>query len=263
MTKEQVRALAGAAWLSGGRKMKEALPIFKESVQQAGLPLPKAPEKAIRKWGKQMEEKGHVRAAHHKAGRKSKLSSDQVATLVHELLGWRKAGMTAPYASIHRFCVDNPTAKKIKAKTGVCTETIRRQLHAQLPRLSRVLLKVKAKLTEAHKSARVNACKRLLRVPLKELEWVVWVDAKTLYVNLNHRYGWIDKASATPEDHVLQHHLAGKSSRSTCQVKYYAAVNAKVGTIGLYFITGTTGMPANRDGLNYKVSLLNHKLQPL
>ncbi len=84
---------------------------------------------------------------------------------------------------------------------------------------------------------------------------MVWVDAKTLYVNIKNRYGWIDKASTTPGEHVLEHKLAGKSSSSTCQVKYYAAVNAKVGTIGLYFITGTTGMSAQRDGLNYMVSL--------
>lgn len=131
MPKEQVRTLAAAAWLAGGRNVSRAFPFFKESMQQAGLTVTAAAKKLIEKWGRQLEEKGHVRAAHHKAGRKSKLSSKQVATLVDELLGWRQAGLTAPYPSIRRFCLDNPIAKKIKAKAGVCTETIRRQLQLQ------------------------------------------------------------------------------------------------------------------------------------
>ena len=75
---------------------------------------PKAACAAIKTWGERLVECGHVRTAHHKAGRKSKLSSQQVEILLQELRGWRKAGLTAPYASIERFCVDNPIAKKIK-----------------------------------------------------------------------------------------------------------------------------------------------------
>ena len=79
------------------------------------------------------------------------------------------------------------------------------------------------------------------------------MDAKTLYVNLKHRHGWIDRASATPEDHVLQHRLAGQDNKLNCANRYCAAVNAKVGQVTLHFITGTTGMSAQRDGKNYKV----------
>ena len=47
--------------------------------------------------------------------------------------------------------------------------------------------------------------------------------------------------------------LAGRITSSTVQIRYYAAVNAKVGQVTLHFITGTTGMSAQRDGKNYKV----------
>ena len=149
--------------------------------------------------------------------------------------------------------MDNPIAKQIKAASGAGTKTVYRQLKAEIPSLGHAKLTVKTQLTQDQKNARIAACRRLERKPLRDLEWVVWVDAKTLYVNLKHRHGWIDRASATPEDHVLQHRLAGRITSSTVQIRYCAAVNAKVGQVTLHFITGTTGMSAQRDGKNYKV----------
>lgn len=263
---EQIRVFASSAYVQAGKKVAGALPIFKDMLKKADMEMtmtPKAACAAIKTWGERLVECGHVRTAHHKAGRKSKLSSQQVEILLQELRGWRKAGLTAPYASIERFCVDNPIAKKIKARAKVCTATVRRQLQAKLPGLKRVPLKPKALLTAAHKAARVAACKRLLRVPLKELEWVVWIDAKTLPVTLKQRYGWVDTSSTDPDDHLIEHPLGGKTVNATCQVKYYAAVNAKVGTIGLYFITGTSGMPAQRAGCNYKVRKITQPLQSI
>jgi hypothetical protein len=194
-----------------------------------------------------------VTAAHSNAGRKHKLTDEHVQTLVGELLGWRKAGLTAPYPSIKRFCYDNPVAKRICYEAGVGEKTILRRLKAVVPSLGHADLRVKAKLSAQQKQRRMQACRRLLRVPNKDLEWVVWVDAKTLFVNITHRHGWIDKATANHEDLVLEHNLAGKRSSRTIQLKYYAAVNAKVGTVSLYYITGTTGLKAKRDGLHFKV----------
>ncbi len=253
MLKEPVRILAAAAWASGGYNKALALERFQEMMQNAGLPMPKCPEKAIKRWGEQLKKQQNVRGGQHRSGRKPKLSSEQVNQLIKQLLGWREAGLTAPYASIARFCVDNPIAKQIKAASGAGTKTVYRQLKAEIPSLGHAKLTVKTQLTQDQKNARIAACRRLERKPLRDLEWVVWVDAKTLYVNLKHRHGWIDRASATPEDHVLQHRLAGRITSSTVQIRYCAAVNAKVGQVTLHFITGTTGMSAQRDGKNYKV----------
>lgn len=253
--KEQLRCLAASAWAISGRKIKKAVEIFKDTVKQERLPMPRAPKKMVYKWGKQLQQKGHVRPSHQKAGRKSKLPKEQVSQLVTELLGWRKAGLTAPYPSIRRFCIDNPFAKKTKKAAGCSTKTVWRQLKAEVPSLGRARLRVKPKLKPMHKLKRVLACKRLLRIPLRDLEWVVWVDAKILYVDLKYRHGWIDKHSTTPEDNVLEHNLAQVPASRRVQIRYYAAVNAKVGKVSLIFITGTTGMTAQRDGLNYKVSV--------
>lgn len=253
MLEEPVRILAAAAWAAGGYSMSLALERFKEMMKNAGLPMPLWPERAIRRWGEQLRNAKHVWGGQHRSGRKSKLSTAQVTQLIKQLLGWREAGLTAPYPSIRRFCIDNPVAKKIKATAQVSTKTIYRQLKAELPSLGHAKLTVKTQLTAKQKEARVSACRRLVRKSLKDLEWVVWVDAKTLYVNLKHRHGWIDRASDTPEDHVLEHKLVGRITSSTVQIRYYAAVNAKVGTVSLHFITGTTGMSASRDGKDYKV----------
>lgn len=246
--------------------MRRCLGIFRASVENSQLSMPAAPEKMIRKWGKQLKKKGHVNPAHSSAGRNPKLSDEHVQTLVGELLGWRKAGLTAPYPSIKRFCYDNPVAKKICNEAGVGEKTILRRLKAVVPSLGHARLRVKGKLTAKQKQQRVKACRRLLRVPMKDLEWVVWVDAKTLYVNITHRHGWIDKATANHEELVLEHKLAGKRSSKTIQLKYYAAVNAKVGTVSLIFITGTTGLKANSGPVHFKVRqsaiIYNHPRSP-
>lgn len=253
--KNHLRILAGAAWAAAKFSMARALRIFRRSVESSGLDVPEAPKKMIRKWGKKLLKKGSVEAAHHNAGRKPRLTDDAVNTLVGELLGWRKAGLTAPYPSIKRFCYDNPIAKKICQEAGVTPKTVLKRLKAIAPSLGHARLRVKAKLSTELKLRRVGACRRLLRVPLKDLDWVVWVDAKTLYVNITHRHGWIDTATANREDLVLEHKLGGKIGSRTIQLKYYAAVNAKVGTVSLYFITGTTGLKAKRGPYHFKVRL--------
>ena len=50
MLKEPVRILAAAAWASGGYNKALALERFQEMMQKAGLPMPKCPEKAIKRW---------------------------------------------------------------------------------------------------------------------------------------------------------------------------------------------------------------------
>ena len=164
-----------------------------------------APRRQLSGGGEQLKKQQNVRGGQHRSGRKPKLSSEQVNQLIKQLLGWREAGLTAPYASIARFCVGQPHSKANQGCIRAGTKTVYRQLKAEIPSLGHAKLTVKTQLTQDQKNARIAACRRLERKPLRDLEWVVWVDAKTLYVNLKHRHGWIDRASATPEDHVLQH----------------------------------------------------------
>ena len=115
--------------------------------------MPKCPEKAIKRWGEQLKKQQNVRGGQHRSGRKPKLSSEQVNQLIKQLLGWREAGLTAPYASIARFCVDNPIAKQIKAASGAGTKTVYRQLKAEIPSLGHAKLTVKTQLTQDQKNA--------------------------------------------------------------------------------------------------------------
>ena len=61
MLKEPVRILAAAAWASGGYNKALALERFQEMMQKAGLPMPKCPEKAIKRWGEQLKKQQNVR----------------------------------------------------------------------------------------------------------------------------------------------------------------------------------------------------------
>ena len=70
-----------------------ALERFQEMMQNAGLPMPKCPEKAIKRWGEQLKKQQNVRGGQHRSGRKPKLSSEQVNQLIKQLLGWREAGL--------------------------------------------------------------------------------------------------------------------------------------------------------------------------
>jgi hypothetical protein len=50
--KNALRTLAAAAWAAGNFSMKACLRIFRASLENSQLPMPLAPERMIRKWGK-------------------------------------------------------------------------------------------------------------------------------------------------------------------------------------------------------------------
>lgn len=81
-------------------------------------------------------------------------------------------------------------------------------------------------------------------------ERVIFIDAKTMYMKVGSRFGWVDR---TVEDTFSTPFSA--SLKNPMALKYYIAVNYRIGKVLLVFYTGTTGMPANRDPANpYLVS---------
>ena len=112
---------------------------------------------------------------------------------------------------------------------------------------------VKAKLSTQHKGARVVVCRKHLQVSDETLETVVRIDAKTMYMNITDRYGWVD---AVEEDSFETNRPATRKS-NLIKLEYYIAVNAspRLGAVKLVFYTGTTGMPAERNGKTYLVGL--------
>lgn len=73
-------------------------------------------------------------------------------------------------------------------------------------------------------------------------EFVVWIDAKTMHMSITNRKGWVLLGS---EDVFETTHPASK--KKPIVLKYYIAVNYRLGKVGLRFYTGTTGMKADRD----------------
>jgi hypothetical protein len=113
-------------------------------------------------------------------------------------------------------------------------------MQKEAPGLCRVRLNLKPKLSPKNKQRRIEACKKLLSRYQQQLQWVVWIDAKVLYVDVKHRYGWIDKATTAHEDLPIEHKLCHTKINDCMKLRYYAAVNAVEGHVALIFCTGTT-----------------------
>jgi hypothetical protein len=112
--KEQHRVLAASAWASSNYRIATAVHHFSSAVSNAGLPMPKAPEKLIRKWGEQLRVQQNITPGHSRAGRRPSISPEQASQLLRELLGWKEAGLKAPYPSISNITCCNPTACKLQ-----------------------------------------------------------------------------------------------------------------------------------------------------
>jgi hypothetical protein len=89
------------------------------------------------------------------------------------------------------------------------------------------------------------------------LERVLWIDAKTMYMTIKERWGWVMLGE---EDTFETYHAPTK--KNPMKLCYYVAVNYRLGPMKLIFYTGTTGMPAQRDPANpYLVSSANVELK--
>jgi len=256
---KQHRILASEAWILEGGSVSNAAIVFLNKCKLMGLKPPRAPTSFVRYWGQQWQT--HRSTAGHagNSGRPRKLSLKDAKACLDQLFKWREAGLRGPYRSLHDLVKNSSVVSKIVSRTGASKRTLLRAMQEICPTLQFKKLKVKAKLTEHHKQKRVEVCTKHLGVSDKTLETVVWIDAKTMYMNITHRYGWVD---ASKED-VFETKRTSSRKANIIKLKYYIAVNARVGAVALHFYTGTTGMPAQRDGTIYLVSSANIQLRGL
>lgn len=201
-------------------------------------------------WGREWKQQGSVAGKASNSGAKLLISDTQAKVAVGVVLGWREEGRSGPYRSTKDLVKNNAAVKAIMKKTGASIKTLQRAMKRVHPTLSYKKLLVKAKLTAEHKTDRVRISKQNLASTDEELQTVVWIDAKTMYMNITQRYGWVDSL----KEDIFETNRVSTRKSNIIKLKYYIAVNARLGGVMLVFYTGTTGMPAERDGKVYLVS---------
>jgi hypothetical protein len=256
---DDARHHAASAWIATNGDIPSAVDMFTKTLHDLGMKLPLAPASFVRYWGEPWPKVKSVAGRASRSGRPRLVTDKQAKRCVDVVLQWREDGLSGPYKSIRHLINTSTYVKGLVEANSASPRTLARAMQRVCPTLSYKKLVVKAKLTAKHKEDRVAVCKQHLEASDDTLETVVWVDAKTMLMNITHRYGWVD---CLKED-VFETTRASTRKSNIIKLKYYIAVNARLGPVMLAFYTGTTGMPAERDGVTYLVSSTNVQLRAM
>lgn len=247
---EFVRVLAALGFLKADGNIAIAVTEFLSFCSTLGIEAPSDPAAFVKKWGPHWQQEGNVDGSASNSGRKRKLEEQQIEQVLGELLEWKEAGMKGPYKSIAELLENSTVAAEIVSSTGVSHDTLIKRLKEKNPNLQYLKLGVKQSHNTRQLGDRYDTSAAHLEQPASVRERVIFIDAKTMYMKVGSRFGWVDK---TVEDTFSTAFPA--SLKNPMALKYYIAVNYRIGKVLLVFYTGTTGMPANRDPANpYLVS---------
>jgi hypothetical protein len=219
-----------------------AVEDFTNSCSTLGLKLPKAPRHFVKVYGPSWDPETTCKGARHKCGRKRKISQESAELLVADLMNWAGFGLKGPFKSLKQLKQLSGRAKEILEAAKAAESTVIAALKRVEPKLAYKKLTVKQKLTKKQRAARVRVAQHHLTVDNKTLEVVVWVDAKTMYMTIKTRCGWVRVDDELPFETTRP-----GAKKNPITLRYYIGVCAKAGAVFLEFYTGTTGMPANRD----------------
>jgi transposase len=241
-TRQYKRVLAVSSYKASNISLKAAAKAFKAHCKSMKLDPPADVEGYIRRWHRYYEKKGHVEGDSQSSGRKPKITKSAAAQLVADLRNWADFGLTGPFASIKELQETSPTARAILQEANAAVSTIIRAVQACEPSMQFELLAAKQKLTEQQMAARVRTALQHITISDQQLELVVWIDAKTMYMVLRARKGWVIHGEAVPIQTTRP-----ASKKNPIMLKYYIGVCARTGAVFLRFYTGTTGMKADRN----------------
>jgi hypothetical protein len=253
------RVLAARSYRTFLGIITEATKDFRISCKTLGLKPPQAASKFVRYWGQYWDENGHAEGDASNCGRKVKLSTEDAEVLVADLMNWAGFGLKGPFTSLRQLRKASPRADAILRAAAAATSTVIKALRNIEPMLAYKKLTVKQRLTYKQRGERVRVAELHMHETDKALECVVWIDAKTMYMTIKTRCGWIRL-----DDEVPFETTRPASKKDPIKLRYYIGVCARAGGVFLAFYTGTTGMPADRDpGIVYLVSSPNVQLRLL
>lgn len=254
------RVLAALAHSQEDGHIPAATTQFLAHCNQMGLKPPKDAAAFVTYWGEEWAQHQSVEGHGSNSGRHRLLSADDVQLVLNKMLQWRADGRTEPYGSIAELKQECPEVRELLEGKGVSNSTVARRLHEACPALKYAKIYPKPKYCQRQLDDRYYTAAGHLEVATdtpKTLERVIWIDAKTMYMKVEARRAWV---LTTAED-TFETTLPG-SMKNSMKLKYYIAVNYRLGALMLVFYTGTTDMPADRDPSKvYLVSSANVELR--
>jgi hypothetical protein len=239
---DQHRVLAASSFAAQNGNIAAAVRDFRIRCAALKLDSTEDDRHFVRNWGRFWAKHGHVMGNASNSGRKPKLGDKDAELLVADLMSWASFGLKGPFKSLADLKRRSPRAKAILKAADATNSTVIRTLQRIEPKLAYKKLTVKQKLSKKQMEARLRVALRHIQVRPTLLDRVVWVDAKTMYMTIKTRCGWVRLDDEVPFETTLP---ASKKNPTT--LRYYIGVCGRAGAVFLTFYTGTTGMPANRD----------------
>jgi hypothetical protein len=195
--------------------------------------------KLIQRWGQRFAKTGSVLDANsRRTGRKPKVPKAAVVECAKTLLdGYTVDGadgikVRRGFTSL-KAAVDSEKAPKIKkviTQYGITVPSLHRRMRKVVPSLARSKRRVdiKSVLDPSVKKKRKQAAAKLRRLPMKQLDAVVWMDAKKLHIS---GPGKLSVYTNDPDEVVEDARQPQGKFNSGNVLHYYAAVNALLGVI--------------------------------
>lgn len=239
------RMLAALAYKRTGYRADAAVPEFLQYCKDLQLELPpsaRAAESFISYWAPDWVGLCSIDGKAGCSGRKRKLDTPKLQQIFDELMGWEAAGKAGPYRSIDELIENSTVVSEIVRTANVSIDTVITRLREEFPNLAYMKLGIKPKHSEAQLQDRYESCSIKLEEQPELRERVIFIDAKTMYMKMGTRFGWVDRSKEDTFRTVFP-----ASLKNPIVLKYYIAVNYRLGALLLMFYTGTTGMPADRD----------------
>ena len=248
--------LAALAWACSNGRLAVAGRLLTDYCQRLGLEVPANPSNFVNYWHGRFTGTGEVDSHAGNAGRRSNLTPPMVERAYQGIINWRAAGRRRPYGSKLECEQQCPEVRQVLSESGVSMDTLISHITEVHPNFKFKKLRVRWRMTDANKQDRVRKCRQLLREYMQDLNKMVFLDAKTVWMWEEEIWGWVDTSVPNSCQGIRPAYSHGKIIR----LKYYAAVHQTLGPVWIRFYTGTTGMDYNHDGHNFQVGSCSKQL---
>lgn len=184
-----------------------------------------------------------------RSGRKPKVSQAQAVRAARLLKAGHKVGSgRRQFTSMQQAEKLSPQLSQIKQDANCTSRCLREAMMRADTDLTFRMQRCKIELTPAQKQARKVYCRSMVKLGLKKLLSIVWVDAKKIYTQPPAQLRVYGSKSSTPS--TISDSRVPKGGRQTKCIYYYSAVSPLLGPLRIIICTGTTGFDST-----YKVSV--------
>jgi transposase len=239
------RALAAEAYAAKNGVVSDATDEFLQRCQNLKLKAPKDAGGFVEYWGQQWDKERSIEGHASNSGRKRKLSQSDAQLVVGSLRQGRPDEEGGLYGSIKECQQECVAVEQLLQERDVSLSTVYRAVHRECPDMQYKELRVKPKYTQKQLDSRYSIAAEHLEeftITPKLAERVIWIDAKTMPMLVFSKKGWF-----IPSEKDTFASTLPPAKKNPMKLKYYIAVNYRLGALLLVFYTGTTGMKADRD----------------